>query len=112
MKENYFNANITKVNRNAIFFIVFSENLASPKMNQTFSDIEIDVNIQRSFQPMVDFNWTILNNTERWVKVKLDFLNPFEVSEDDLVIVNFPDPKYFVSLGKLLVPGLILNQKM
>ena len=82
-------------------------------MNQTFSDIEIDVNIQRSFQPMVDFNWTILNNTERWVKVKLDFLNPFEVSEDDLVIVNFPDPKYFVSQGKLLlVPGLILNQKM
>ena len=83
MKENYFNATITKIDKYAIFFIVFSENLTSPKMNQTFSDLEIDVNIQRSFEPLkhlVDFNWTILNYTERYIKVKLDFVNPLEVS--------------------------------
>ena len=65
-EENYFNATITKIDKYAIFYIVFSENLTSPKMNQTFSDLEIDVNIQRSFEPLkhlVDFNWTILRVT-------------------------------------------------
>ena len=61
---------------------------------------------------MIDFNWTILNYTDKWIKVKLGFEKPFSVSKDDMVIVTFPNTSYFVANEKLLIPNLTLNQTL
>jgi len=84
-------------------------------MNLSLTDVNISISISRLSSPLVpgiDFNWTVLNYTERWIHVKLDFSKPLSVSQDDVVMVAFPDRRFFVSNGKLLDVKLVLNQTM
>ena len=108
-----FTATLTAPTKFSKFYILFNETLTHPETNGSFSDLLFNVNVERSTIPLlnlVDFNWTVLNYTDKWIHVRLWFEEPYQVSEDDIVKVDFPDPRYFVAEGnKLLVRNLTLN---
>jgi hypothetical protein len=108
-----FTATLTAPSKFSKFYILFNETLTHPETNGSFSDLLFNVNVERSTIPLlnlVDFNWTVLNYTDKWIHVRLWFEEPYQVSEDDIVKVDFPDPRYFVAEGnKLLIRNLTLN---
>jgi hypothetical protein len=71
------------MDRYAKFYIVFNETLTSPSMNLSLTDLKISISVSRLSSPLVpgiDFNWTVLNYTDRWIHVKLGFSEPLSVT--------------------------------
>ena len=69
-----FTATLTAPTKFSKFYILFNETLTHPETNGSFSDLLFNVNVERSTIPLlnlVDFNWTVLNYTEKWIHVRL-----------------------------------------
>ena len=111
-----FTATLSRPTKFSKFFILFNETLTHPETNGSFSDLQFNIVIERSnvpLIPLVEYNYTVLNYTDRWIHVLLSFEEPYQVSEADILKVDFPNSSYFVAgNNKLLTRDLNLNQTL